>query len=145
MAGDSVGTPLLLEDMVFPALITVLAALHLSTIARRVGLQRIKLKISLPNTTGDPVFERTFRAHQNCSEFFPIFLSVLWVSAIFFHPGLASLVGVVYMFFRENYFNGYKRSPKERLPGFIGSIICLFVLVGTGLLGTVTLALRRYG
>lgn len=79
----------------------------------------------------------------NCSEYFPLFLATLWVAGIFFHeglgsgractpwnhrvsrqlahlappaplPGAAALCGLVYLFARLRYFQGYARSPQQR-------------------------------
>jgi leukotriene-C4 synthase len=79
----------------------------------------------------------------NCSEYFPLFLSSLWVAGIFFHEGLgaglgrkhwaslgassslltppcptpagaSALCGLVYLFARLRYFQGYARSEQLR-------------------------------
>ncbi|NXA46371.1 LTC4S synthase, partial [Nothocercus julius] len=59
----------------------------LAYFALQVIYARRKYKISPPETTGHPEFERIFRAQVNCSEYFPIFVSLLWVAGIFFHQG----------------------------------------------------------
>uniref|UniRef100_A0ABI7ZJM1 Leukotriene C4 synthase n=1 Tax=Felis catus TaxID=9685 RepID=A0ABI7ZJM1_FELCA len=76
--------------------------------ARRV------FRVSPPLTTGPPEFERVYRAQVNCSEYFPLFLATLWVAGIFFHEGAAALCGLVYLFARLRYFQGYARSPQQR-------------------------------
>lgn len=55
-------------------------------------------------------------AHRrvNCSEYFPLFLATLWVAGIFFHEGAAALCGLVYLFARLRYFQGYARSAQLR-------------------------------
>ncbi|XP_074739429.1 uncharacterized protein LOC141949565 isoform X1 [Strix uralensis] len=69
------------------ATVTVLGVLEQAYFALQVIYARRKYKISPPNTTGHPEFERIFRAQANCSEYFPIFISLLWVAGIFFHQG----------------------------------------------------------
>ncbi|NWT01602.1 LTC4S synthase, partial [Mionectes macconnelli] len=61
--------------------------LFLACFALQVISAHRKYKISPPETTGHPEFERIFRAQANCSEYFPIFISLLWVAGIFFHQG----------------------------------------------------------
>ncbi|XP_038005783.1 uncharacterized protein LOC119706335 isoform X1 [Motacilla alba alba] len=67
------------------ATVTVLGVLEQAYFAMQVIYARRKYKVSPPETTGHPEFERTFRAQANCSEYFPIFISLLWVAGIFFH------------------------------------------------------------
>ncbi|XP_010282696.1 PREDICTED: leukotriene C4 synthase, partial [Phaethon lepturus] len=67
------------------ATVTVLGVLEQAYFALQVIYARRKYKISPPETTGHPEFERIFRAQANCSEYFPIFVSLLWVAGIFFH------------------------------------------------------------
>ncbi|KAM6055820.1 leukotriene C4 synthase isoform 1-T1 [Theristicus caerulescens] len=67
------------------ATVTVLGVLEQAYFALQVIYARRKYKISPPETTGHPEFERIFRAQANCSEYFPIFISLLWVAGIFFH------------------------------------------------------------
>ncbi|XP_053935510.1 uncharacterized protein LOC104059405 isoform X3 [Cuculus canorus] len=69
------------------ATVTVLGVLEQTYFVLQVIYARRKYKISPPETTGHPEFERIFRAQANCSEYFPIFISLLWVAGIFFHQG----------------------------------------------------------
>ncbi|XP_064336242.1 leukotriene C4 synthase isoform X3 [Camelus dromedarius] len=75
---------------------------------------RRAFRVSPPLTTGPPEFERVYRAQVNCSEYFPLFLATLWVAGIFFHEGAAALCGLVYLFARLRYFQGYARSAQQR-------------------------------
>uniref|UniRef100_A0A8D0EIU8 Microsomal glutathione S-transferase 2 n=1 Tax=Strix occidentalis caurina TaxID=311401 RepID=A0A8D0EIU8_STROC len=59
----------------------------LSHFAWLVGKSRMKHKVMPPAVTGAPEFDRTFRAQQNCVEFYPIFLTVLWTAGWFFNQG----------------------------------------------------------
>uniref|UniRef100_A0A3B3Y6I5 Microsomal glutathione S-transferase 2 n=1 Tax=Poecilia mexicana TaxID=48701 RepID=A0A3B3Y6I5_9TELE len=76
-------------------------------------------KILPPAVSGPPEFEQTFRAHQNCVEFYPLFLVTLWTCGMFFSEVLAAATGLVYMAARQLYFNGYTQSTKKRLPTLI--------------------------
>uniref|UniRef100_A0A8C5SGI0 Leukotriene C4 synthase n=1 Tax=Laticauda laticaudata TaxID=8630 RepID=A0A8C5SGI0_LATLA len=76
---------------------------------------RRKFKVSPPIISGPPEFERIFRAQANCSEYFPIFLSLLWVAGIFSHQVLAAFCGLIYLYARYQYFRGYAHSAERRL------------------------------
>ncbi|XP_025919252.1 leukotriene C4 synthase isoform X2 [Apteryx rowi] len=106
--------------------------------ALQVIYARRKYKISPPETTGHPEFERIFRAQVNCSEYFPIFVSLLWVAGIFFHQGAAAAAGLLYLCARLQYFRGYARAPHGRLGPLYASARLLWLLLGlavAGLLG----------
>ncbi|XP_026714015.1 leukotriene C4 synthase isoform X2 [Athene cunicularia] len=50
----------------------------------------------------------------NCSEYFPIFISLLWVAGIFFHQGTAAACGLLYLYTRFQYFQGYTAAAQGR-------------------------------
>ncbi|ESP04392.1 hypothetical protein LOTGIDRAFT_204965 [Lottia gigantea] len=137
-------TNITLEDIVLPGTVSIFAALQLTRIAKKVGVMRGKFKIAFPATTGEPTFERAFRAQQNTLEFMPIFMPCLWVSGIFFHPVPSALAGVVYLYSRHRYFEGYIKSVEDRLPGFKLGVRCLMVMLFMSSCGLSTTLLRRY-
>ncbi|NXJ63218.1 LTC4S synthase, partial [Rostratula benghalensis] len=97
---------------------------------------RRKYKISPPETTGHPEFERIFRAQVNCSEYFPIFVSLLWVAGIFFHQGVAAVCGLLYLYTRFKYFQGYTMAAQEsRLGPLYASARLLWLLLGLAAVG----------
>ncbi|XP_069446508.1 leukotriene C4 synthase isoform X6 [Ovis canadensis] len=75
------------------------------------------------------------RRRVNCSEYFPLFLATLWVAGIFFHEGAAALCGLVYLFARLRYFQGYARSAQQRLAPLYASARALWLLVALAALG----------
>ncbi|KAG8592705.1 hypothetical protein GDO81_000596 [Engystomops pustulosus] len=97
-----------------------------------------------PAVSGHPEFERTFRAQQNCVEFFPIFLVVLWTAGIYFYEEVAAALGLLYIFARHLYFKGYTTSAQGRIPGFYLSLISLFLLLTFAALGTTNRLLKKY-
>ncbi|XP_021266411.1 leukotriene C4 synthase-like isoform X2 [Numida meleagris] len=107
----------------------------LSYFALQVIYARRKYKISPPETTGHPEFERIFRAQANCSEYFPIFLSLLWVAGIFFHQGAAAACGVLYLHARFRYFQGYVQAAQGRLGPLYASARLLWLLMGLAVAG----------
>ncbi|MBZ3880269.1 Leukotriene C4 synthase, partial [Sciurus carolinensis] len=96
---------------------------------------RRAFRVSPPLTTGPPEFERVYRAQVNCSEYFPLFLATLWIAGIFFHEGAAALCGLVYLFARLRYFQGYKRCAQLRLAPLYTSARALWLLVALAALG----------
>ncbi|KAG8003794.1 Short coiled-coil protein A [Nibea albiflora] len=97
------------------AAVSLLSALQMGFLARRVGLSRIAHKVLPPSVTGPPEFERTFRAHQNCVECYPVFLVTLWSCGLFFSEVAAAAAGLVYIIARQIYANGYVKSTKKRI------------------------------
>uniref|UniRef100_A0A8B9FFL5 Leukotriene C4 synthase n=1 Tax=Amazona collaria TaxID=241587 RepID=A0A8B9FFL5_9PSIT len=96
------------------ATVTVLGVLEQAYFALQVIRARRQYRISPPRTTGHPEFERIFRAQVNCSEYFPIFISLLWVAGIFFHQAVAAACGLLYLYTRLRYFQGYAAAAQGR-------------------------------
>ncbi|NXH80118.1 LTC4S synthase, partial [Edolisoma coerulescens] len=109
--------------------------LFLAYFAMQVIYARRKYKIPPPETTGHPEFERTFRAQANCSEYFPIFISLLWVAGIFSHQGVTAACGLLYLYARLKYFQGYTVAAQGRLAPLYASAWLLWLLVGLALAG----------
>uniref|UniRef100_A0A674KG04 Leukotriene C4 synthase n=1 Tax=Terrapene triunguis TaxID=2587831 RepID=A0A674KG04_9SAUR len=106
-----------------------------SYFALQVIYARRKYKVSPPDTAGPPEFERVFRAQANCSEYFPIFVSVLWVAGIFFQQGVAAVCGLLYLYARYQYFQGYTLSAHGRLGPMYFSAKVLWILIGLSVAG----------
>ncbi|XP_068815489.1 leukotriene C4 synthase-like isoform X2 [Struthio camelus] len=117
------------------AAVTVLGVLEQAYFALQVIYARRKYKISPPETRGHPEFERIFRAQVNCSEYFPIFISLLWVAGIFFHQGAAAASGLLYLCARFQYFHGYAQAPSRRLGPLYASARLLWLLLGLAVVG----------
>ncbi|XP_065592428.1 microsomal glutathione S-transferase 2 [Cyrtonyx montezumae] len=131
-------------DLALLAAVSLLSALQQSRFARLVGKSRMKHKVMPPAVTGAPEFERIFRAQQNSAEFYPIFLTVLWIAGWFFNQELASLLGLLYLFARHKYFHGYAQSASGRLMGFYLSLIALACLTVLGAAGIVNSLMNEY-
>ncbi|KAM4037946.1 leukotriene C4 synthase-like isoform 1-T1 [Anomaloglossus baeobatrachus] len=117
------------------AFVTIAAVLEQAYFSMQVIWARRKYKISPPNTTGHPTFDRIFRAQLNCTEYFPLFLSTLWVAGIFFHQGITAFWGLIYVYTRYRYFHGYEESALGRLTPMYISASVLWLLIGLSLLG----------
>ncbi|XP_070819327.1 leukotriene C4 synthase [Chaetodon trifascialis] len=125
----------MLEEAVFLAAVTVLGVLEQAYFSLQVIYARRKYSVSPPATAGPAGFERVFRAQANCSEYFPIFITVLWTSGVFFSQGLSSVCGLLYLYGRFRYFRGYSQSAQGRLAPLYFSAQVLWVLVGFSSLG----------
>ncbi|XP_055574414.1 leukotriene C4 synthase isoform X1 [Falco cherrug] len=74
-------------------------------------------------------------ARANCSEYFPIFMSLLWVAGIFFHQGVAAACGLMYLYKRFKYFQGYSVAAQGRLGPLYASALLLWLLLGLAVAG----------
>lgn len=103
----------------------------------RVGKARGTYKIKAPAISGDPAFERIFRAHQNTLEWMVIFLPALWLFALYVSDAWAALIGMVWIGGRILYLVSYARAADKRGPGFALQALASATLVGGGLFGIV--------
>ena len=102
----------------FTALVTLLAVLVYFYSSILVSRARGKFGVKLPAISGNPDFERVFRAQMNTLEWLPIFLPSLWLFAIYIGDGIAAGIGLVWVIGRILYVLGYARAVKDRGPGF---------------------------
>jgi glutathione S-transferase len=115
----------------YTALVTLLAIALYFFLATRVAAARVKLGVKLPATTGNPDFERIFRAHVNTLEWMPTFLVPLWLCAVYLNDVGAAVLGLVWIVGRALYFAGYSQAVEKRLPGFfVQGTACLLLFVG---------------
>jgi glutathione S-transferase len=100
------------------ALVTCLAALMYLVFGLQVGKARRTHGIKAPAISGNPDFERVFRAQMNTLEWMPIFLPALWLFAIYLSDAVAAALGLVWIVGRILYMSGYARAASERRTGF---------------------------
>jgi len=122
------------------ALVTILALLTYFWMSTRVPAARIKSGIAAPAMTGDPLLERTIRAHYNTLEWLPMFLVGLWLFAIYWNEEVAAGLGVVWIVGRIMYGLGYVSEASKRGPGFLVQAIATAILL-FGALGKITYSL----
>ncbi|XP_055333166.1 microsomal glutathione S-transferase 2-like [Paramacrobiotus metropolitanus] len=131
------------DTLCLVGVVTLLSGFQLASFAKRVGHCRRKYKITPPRIDGEEAFQRCFRAQQNCLEFFPIFMTVLWLSGIFFHQLPASLLGLYYLYERENYFVDYSRNSDGRITPFRRSAQALRAMALFSALGLFNILVRH--
>ncbi|NXX68625.1 LTC4S synthase, partial [Spizella passerina] len=134
----------MLDQIHWLAAVTVLGVLEQAYFFLQVIYARRLFGISPPKISGPPEFERIFRAQVNSSEYFPIFLALLWQAGLFFHQGLAAALGLLYLYARYCYFMGYKASSSERLAPIYFSSGVLWILIAVSALGILHFFLSHY-
>lgn len=127
--------------MSFVAFVAALAVIEYIVLMVLTGRARGTYGVQAPATTGHPIFERHYRVQQNTVEQLVIFLPSLLLSAHFFSPRLAGLLGLVFIIGRALYARGYVADPAQRGTGFAVSFGANVLLALTALLGTLWAAL----
>jgi uncharacterized MAPEG superfamily protein len=123
--------------MPYLAIVTALALLEYLAIGLLVGRARGTYGIKAPATSGHPVFDRTFRVHQNTLEQLMLFLPSLWLFGTYVSAPWGALLGRVFIVGRVVYVRGYIQEAEKRGLGFaIGGVANLVLLLG-GLVGAV--------
>ncbi len=102
----------------FTALITCLAILVYFYSSILVSHARRKFEVKLPAISGNPDFERVFRAQMNTLEWLPMFLPSLWLFAIYISGPIAAALGLVWVGGRVLYILGYAQAVAKRGRGF---------------------------
>ncbi|KAL4631158.1 leukotriene C4 synthase isoform X1 [Arapaima gigas] len=134
----------MLEQVVCVAAVSVLGVLEQAYFSLQVVYARRKYSVSPPATSGPPEFERVFRAQMNSSEYFPIFIVLLWVSGAFFSQVTTAVLGLLYLYGRYKYFKGYTESAYGRLAPLYFSTNVLWVLIGLSSLGVFNVTVKLY-
>jgi uncharacterized MAPEG superfamily protein len=106
-----------------------------------VGKARGKYGVSAPAISGNPIFEREFRVHQNTVEQLVIVIPGMWMFGLYVHAMTAAGIGLIFVISRFIYRNAYLADPKSRSSGFGIGAACEITLVLGSLVGA---ALRWY-
>jgi glutathione S-transferase len=111
------------------AIVTLLASLVCFGMSAMVARTHAKTGILAPTMAGDPLLERTIRAHLNTLEWVPIFLPSMWLLAIYWSPLWATMLGGLWIIGRIIYFFGYRAAAARRFPGFFIQVCATFALL----------------
>ena len=112
----------------FTALVTCLAILVYFYASILVSRARQKFGVKHPAISGNPDFERVFRAHMNTLEWLPIFLPSLWLFAVYISDPFAAGLGLVWVIGRILYILGYAQAVAKRGPGFLVQALAAIAL-----------------
>lgn len=118
-----------MQSYYYPAIVTLLIALVYFWMALTVARTHQRTGILAPSMTGDPVLERTYRAHVNTLEWMPVALPSMWLLAIYWSPTVAAFLGLLWIVGRVIYFIGYVSEAKKRFPGFFIQSTAAFVML----------------
>ena len=113
-------------------IVTVLALIEYFVFGILVGRARGMYGVPAPATTGNEVFERYFRAHQNTLEQLALFLPSLWMFGHAVSEIWAAGLGLIWIIGRAVYFRAYVSEPASRGAGFaLTALPMLVLLIGT--------------
>lgn len=118
-----------MQSHAYVAIVTLLALLVYFWMSLQVPIARKKCGIAAPAMTGDPLLERTIRAHYNTLEWLPLFLVPLWLFAIYWSDLWAAILGVVWIVGRILYQIGYVTEAGKRAPGFLIQFLAVAALL----------------
>lgn len=133
-----------MQSHAYVAIVSLLALLTYFWMGLQVGRARGKSGISAPAMTGDPLLERTIRAHYNTLEWLPLLLVPMWLFAIYWSDLIAAILGLVWIVGRILYALGYMADPKKREVGFLIQALAVAVLL-FGALGRLVYVLAVTG
>lgn len=108
-----------MQSHAYVAIVTLLALLTCAWMSLQVAVARKRSGVQAPAMTGDPVLERTIRAHANTLEWLPLFLPSLWLFALYWSDLIAAVLGLLWIVGRVIYQLGYVRDPAKRELGFL--------------------------
>ncbi len=109
--------------------IIALALIQYSVFGMLVGRARGKYNVPAPATTGDPIFERFNRVHQNTQESLMLFIPGMIMFGYYSNPNIAVWLGVVWIIGRFIYLRSYIKEPKSRGLGFLLTFLPSLILV----------------
>ena len=118
-------------------IVIVLALVQYFFFGMLVGRARMKYNVPAPATTGDPMFERYNRVHQNTQESLLLFLPGIVIFSLYTNPNIAAGLGFVWIIGRFIYLRAYTKEPKSRGLGFALTALPSLVLLIGGLIGAV--------
>jgi uncharacterized MAPEG superfamily protein len=124
------------------ALITLLNVLLIALASYFVGRARGKHGIKAPATSGQPDFDRAFRAHMNTIEQTAMFLPSLWVATMYGDARIAAWLGYAWLAARLWFLFGYLSEAGRRSPGFTIAVLANLGLLGIGFWGLLPSFLR---
>jgi len=120
--------------------IAMLALIEYTYFAVEVGRARARSGLQAPAVTGDPQFERVYRAHYNTLEQLIVFLPALYAAGYYLHELYAVTAGVAFLAGRAIYFRAYVADPAKRGLGFAVGMVANLALVIGGLVGALIAA-----
>ena len=123
--------------MELTAIVIALALLEYSVITVLCGRARARCGVVAPATSGNPTFERYFRAQQNTVEQLIIFVPAMLLFGHYVSVPIGAGLGLVFILGRALFARGYYQDVPKRVTGFGLSLLSNLVLLLGGLVGAV--------
>jgi glutathione S-transferase len=114
-------------------IVVVLAILEYMVFSILVGKARGTYGVSAPAISGDPIFERYYRVHQNTLEQLIIFIPAIVIYGYYGNPNWAAGIGLLFLIGRPVYLLSYVKDPAKRGPGFLLGFAANVILLIAGL------------
>jgi uncharacterized membrane protein YecN with MAPEG domain len=121
--------------MAYVTVIAMLALIEYLYFGMQVGGARGRTGVQAPAVSGDPEFERVYRAHQNTLEQLIIFIPALFATAYYANEIYAVAAGVAFLIGRALYFRTYAKDAEKRGPGMLITAVANIALIAGGLIG----------
>lgn len=113
------------------AMITVMVLMQVLYFGFQVGKARGKYNIKAPAVSGNEIFERHYRIHQNTIEQIVIFIPSLWMFGYFVSENIGTALGLLFFVGRFIFRSAYLDDPGSRAVGFVmGFLPILGCLLG---------------
>ncbi|HEY6598688.1 MAG TPA: MAPEG family protein, partial [Pseudomonadales bacterium] len=109
--------------MAWVTIVAMLALLEYFYFGIQVGQARGKYGVKAPATSGNEIFERYHRVHQNTMEQLVMFIPGLYAFAATVSATWAAILGVVFIVGRAVYANLYVADPEKRGTGVLISVL----------------------
>ena len=100
--------------MVYVTIIVMLALVQFMYFGIEVGRARGRHGVTAPAVTGNEIFERFNRAHQNTLEQLIVFIPAIFACGYYTNELLAAACGVGFLIGRAWYFRSYTAAPDTR-------------------------------
>jgi len=128
--------------MEYSLIIILLALIQYMAFSLRTGISRPKYGVLPPKTTGNEIWERIYRVHQNTLEQIVVFIPSLLLFSYYVSARWAVLPGVAYLIARQIYSYRYIKDPASR--GFPPTFFINVVLILGSLIGII-ISLTKVG
>ena len=123
------------------AVVTGLALVEYMVFSIRAGSARGTYGVEAPAISGNEIFERHFRVHQNTMEQLVVFIPAIWIFGTYVNATVAAGLGVVFLIGRALYAVTYVQEPGKRTGGFVAGFLVNVVLVLGSIGGAISAAM----
>jgi glutathione S-transferase len=124
-------------DMAWIAVVVALALLQLAWLGFSVGAARGKYGVEAPATSGNEIWERHNRVHQNTIEQLITFLPAILLFGLYMDAKIGAGLGLLFIAGRFVYASAYIANPSSRTIGFVMTFAATMILLIGGLIGAI--------